>query len=62
MVMKFLQMTGRVGTLFLLVCVILSDFGIIPPNGTEFSRVILHLSVIVLVIGQILDIRRSKKK
>lgn len=43
----------------ILVCLVLSDAGVIPPRGSATSRILLHISFILVVILTI-DALRSK--
>ncbi len=46
----------------LLFLLILSDFGLIFPSINVFSRVLLHITMVILIISSIIQLHLKKEK
>ena len=48
----------------LLIVVLLADFGVIPSNVDPLSTrsITMHLSIIIIIVGSLIAIRRAGKK
>lgn len=48
----------------LLIMVLLADFGIIPSNVDPLSTksITMHLSIIIIIVGSLIAIRKGNKK
>lgn len=50
--------------IILLIAVLLADFGIIPSNVDPLSTksITMHLSIIIIIVGSLIAIRKGNKK
>ena len=51
-------------SLLLLAAMLLADFGILPSNVDPLSTksIMMHLSVVIIIIGSLIAIKRADKK
>ena len=47
-------------SLVLLLCILLSDFGILFPSSNKTARILVHISAVILVASTVIQLRSKK--
>ena len=47
-------------SIVLLLCILLSDFGILFPSSNKTARILLHISAIILVVSTVIQLRSKE--
>ena len=47
-------------SLVLLLCILLSDFGILFPSSNKAARILVHISAVILVASTVIQLRSKK--